>query len=60
MGFKLVEFTRGVEDMRNLDDSMPFGHVCKPEEIASAVAFLVGPDGSYVTNQRITVSGGGF
>jgi NAD(P)-dependent dehydrogenase (short-subunit alcohol dehydrogenase family) len=60
MGFKLVEFTQGVEDMRNLDDSMPFGHVCKPEEIASAVAFLVGPDGSYVTNQRITVSGGGF
>ena len=60
MGFKLVEFTQGVEDMRALDDRMPFGHVCTPEEIASAVAFLVGPDGSYVTNQRITVNGGGF
>lgn len=60
MGFKLVEFTQGVEDMRDLDGRMPFDHVCQPEEIAAAVAFLVGPDGSYVTNQRITVSGGGF
>ena len=60
MGFKLVEFTQGVEDIRDLDGRMPFDHVCKPEEIATAVAFLVGPDGSYVTNQRIIVSGGGF
>jgi len=60
MGFALMEFTQGVEDIRDLDERMPFGHVCKPEEIAAAVAFLVGPDGSYVTNQRITVNGGGF
>ena len=60
MGFALVEFTQGVEDIRDLDGRMPFDHVCRPEEIASAVAFLVGRDGSYITNQRITVSGGGF
>lgn len=58
MGLALVKFTRGVESMRDLDATQPFGRVGRPEDIANAVAFFVGPHGSYITNQRLTVSGG--
>jgi NAD(P)-dependent dehydrogenase (short-subunit alcohol dehydrogenase family) len=34
MGKRLVRAGRGVEDIRNLDKLMPFGHVCQPEEVA--------------------------
>lgn len=34
------------------------GHYGKPEDIAGAVAFLVGPDASYITGSAITVDGG--
>lgn len=60
MGKLLMNFTRGVEDMRQLDANMPFGFVCQPEDIANAVAFLCSDEGRYITNQRLTVNGGGF
>jgi 3-oxoacyl-[acyl-carrier protein] reductase len=60
MGKRLMDFTRGVTDLRTLDEQMPFGFVCQPEDIANAVAFLCSDEGRYITNQRITVSGGGF
>ena len=60
MGKRLVRATRGVEDIRELDAGSPFGRVCQPEDIANAVLYLVGDEGSYVTNQRIYVNGGGF
>jgi NAD(P)-dependent dehydrogenase (short-subunit alcohol dehydrogenase family) len=60
MGKRLVDFTRGVSDIRSLDAQMPFGFVCQPEDIANAVAFLCSDEGRYITNQRLTVSGGGF
>ena len=60
MGKRLVRATQGVEDIRELDATSPFGRVCQPEDIANAVLYLVGPEGSYVTNQRIYVNGGGF
>ena len=60
MGKRLVRATRGVEDIRELDATSPFGRVCQPEDIANAVLYLVGDEGSYVTNQRIYVNGGGF
>jgi 3-oxoacyl-[acyl-carrier protein] reductase len=34
------------------------GRYGKPEEVASAVAFLVGPDASYITGTTINVDGG--
>ncbi|MDP2328222.1 MAG: SDR family oxidoreductase [Dehalococcoidia bacterium] len=58
MGLALVKFTRGVQSMRELDASQPFGRVGQPEDIANAVAFFCGPRSSYITNQRLTVSGG--
>jgi NAD(P)-dependent dehydrogenase (short-subunit alcohol dehydrogenase family) len=60
MGKRLVQFRSGVQDIRTLDASSPFGFVCQPEDIANAVAFLVSEEGRYITNQRITVNGGGF
>ena len=60
MGKRLVDFTRGVTDIRTMDAQMPFGFVCQPEDIANAVAFLCSEEGRYITNQRLTVNGGGF
>ncbi len=58
MGFRLARATRGVKDIHELDASMPFGHVCQPEEIADVVRYLVSERASYVTGQRIYVNGG--
>jgi NAD(P)-dependent dehydrogenase (short-subunit alcohol dehydrogenase family) len=60
MGQSLVSFARGVDDIRTLAEGSPFGFLCQPEDIANAVLFLCSEQGRYVTNQRITVSGGGF
>ena len=59
MGRRLVKATQGVDDLRKLDSTMPFGHVCQPEEIADTVRFLVSGAARYVTGQRIYVDGGG-
>jgi 3-oxoacyl-[acyl-carrier protein] reductase len=59
MGRRLVKATRGVEDLREIDRAMPFGHVCSPEEVADVVRFLVSDRARYVTGQRIYVDGGG-
>ncbi len=37
---------------------IPMGRSCKPEEIASVIAFLLTEEASYVTGQIITVDGG--
>jgi 3-oxoacyl-[acyl-carrier protein] reductase len=60
MGRLLMSFMRGVNDLRTLDAGSPFGFVCQPEDIANAVAFLCSDEGRYITNQRLTVNGGGF
>jgi NAD(P)-dependent dehydrogenase (short-subunit alcohol dehydrogenase family) len=60
MGRNLIRQLPGPDDMRERDQTSPFGFVCQPEDIAAAVAYLVSEDGRYVTNQRITVNGGGF
>jgi NAD(P)-dependent dehydrogenase (short-subunit alcohol dehydrogenase family) len=60
MGRRLVKGAMGVSDIRTMDASSAFGHVCTPEEIADAVRFLVSPRAGYVTCQRLGVDGGPF
>ena len=59
MGRRLVAATQGVENVRTLDATMPFGRVCQPEDVANVVRFLVSPDNSYFTRERIYCDGGG-
>ncbi|HSL57567.1 MAG TPA: SDR family oxidoreductase [Acidimicrobiales bacterium] len=58
MGERLMK-ARGVDDLRALDESMPFGRVCQPDDIARVVRFLVSPAAGYVTGEKINVHGGG-
>ena len=58
MGRRLVKGAMGVEDIRTLDNTMPFGRVCSPEEVADVVRFLVSEAGSFITGQRIYLDGG--
>lgn len=58
MGRRLVKATQGIDDIRELDAVMPFGRVCRPDDIADAVRFLVSERGSYITGERLGVSGG--
>lgn len=60
MGQRLMKAVAGVEDPTDLDASFPFGRVCRAEDVAGVVRFLVSDAGSYVTGQRIEVDGGGF
>jgi NAD(P)-dependent dehydrogenase (short-subunit alcohol dehydrogenase family) len=59
MGRRLVKGAAGIEDIRTLDATMPFGRVCQPEDIADAVRFLVSERASYITGEKINVYGGG-
>lgn len=58
MGRRLVKGAMGVDDIRALDPSSPFGHVCPPEEVADVVRFLVTT--GYANDQKIVVDGGSF
>jgi NAD(P)-dependent dehydrogenase (short-subunit alcohol dehydrogenase family) len=58
MGRRLVRGAMGVDDIHTLDRGAPFGHVCRPEEVAGVVSFLVSEQAGYVTGQKIVVDGG--
>ena len=58
MGDRLIRATRGLDGAAALDPQAPFGHVCRPENIAAAVAFLLSDAGEYITGQRLVVDGG--
>ena len=59
MGRRLMKAVAGIDDLRKLDASSPFGRVCQPEDIANAVRFFVSPNASYVTGEKLNVHGGG-
>ena len=46
------------ELMAKLAQRIPLKRVAKPADVASAVAFLVGDEASYITGQTLSVSGG--
>jgi 3-oxoacyl-[acyl-carrier protein] reductase len=56
MGQRLAK-SRGAADIRDLDKTMPFGHVCAPEDIANVVRYLVSEKNTYVSGEKITVHG---
>ncbi|HTT86310.1 MAG TPA: SDR family oxidoreductase, partial [Acidimicrobiales bacterium] len=58
MGRRLVKGAMGVDDISTLDDSAPFGRVCRPEDVAGVVRFLCSEEAGYVTGQVVSVSGG--
>lgn len=60
MGRRLMRGAAGVDDIRTLDATSPFGHVCTPEEIADVVRFAVSDAAGYMTDQKIVVDGGAF
>ena len=62
MGDRLMRgLTQGeVRQASDLDDTSPFGHVCRPEEIADAVAFFASAQAGYVTGQKLVVDGGAY
>jgi len=57
MGRRLIKATRGVDDIRDVDDTSPFGHVCQPEDVANAVRYFVSDLNTYVTGDRLYVDG---
>lgn len=59
MGRRLMKAVAGVDDLRQLDERMPFGRVCQPEDIANVIRHLVSDASSYVNGQRIYIDGGG-
>lgn len=59
MGTSVVRGMTGSDaEVSDLDDAAPFGHVCRPDDVANVVAFLVSDGGAYVTGERIRVDGG--
>lgn len=61
MGDRLTKAVTGgrAAEASELDERAPFGHVCRPEEVADVVRFLVSPAARYVSGARIPVHGGG-
>jgi 3-oxoacyl-[acyl-carrier protein] reductase len=59
-GFIATDMTAAVDEAaaEKLTASIPLGRIGQAEEIAAAVDFLVGPDGSYVTGQTLIIDGG--
>jgi glucose 1-dehydrogenase len=47
------------EDMlKKAGEILPWGRMCKPEEIARGILFLVDPDSDYVTGTTLSIDGG--
>ena len=49
----------GIADIHELDAASPFGRVSTPEDVASAVAWLVSSANPYANGQKININGGG-
>jgi NAD(P)-dependent dehydrogenase (short-subunit alcohol dehydrogenase family) len=59
MGRRLARAVAGVKDLRKIDEIMPFGRVCQPEDVANVVRFFCSEKAGYLTGERLYVWGGG-
>lgn len=61
-GFITTRMTAGLSDemKATLLERTPLSRFGTPEDVAGAVAFLVGPDASFITGHTLTVDGGLF
>jgi NAD(P)-dependent dehydrogenase (short-subunit alcohol dehydrogenase family) len=60
-GFVDTDLTRrvvGEAGMRELAESVPAKRLAQPEEIAAFVAWLAGPENTYVSGQNMVIDGG--
>jgi 3-oxoacyl-[acyl-carrier protein] reductase len=58
MGDRLAKAIAGVNDIHELDARFPFGRVPTPEDVASAVVWLVSDANTYASGQKINIDGG--
>ena len=59
MGDRLAKAIAGVDDIHQLDAQFPFGRVPTPNDVASAVVWLVSDANTYASGQKINIDGGG-
>lgn len=61
-GFIATRMTDGLpeETKKSILERTPLGRYGSPEDVAGAVAFLVGPDAGFITGHVLTVDGGLF
>ena len=61
-GFIDTDMTKGLgaDQHAALLTQIPLARLGAPEDIANAVAFLAGPQGSYITGSTLHVNGGMF
>jgi NAD(P)-dependent dehydrogenase (short-subunit alcohol dehydrogenase family) len=59
MGRRLARAVAGVQDLRKIDEIMPFGRVCQPSDVADVVRFFCSDKAGYLTGERLYVWGGG-
>jgi 3-oxoacyl-[acyl-carrier protein] reductase len=57
MGRRLVKAWG--QDIDSLDPAMPYGRVCRPEDVAAVVRWVVSDQAAYVNGERIYVDAGG-
>ena len=60
-GFVDTDLTRkilGLENMKQLEETIPQGRLANPDEIANVVLFLCSAQNTYITGQNIVVDGG--
>ena len=47
------------QDIETMDPAMPFGRVCRPEDVADVVRWVVSDNAAYISGERIYVDAGG-
>lgn len=58
IGTEMLRAALGEEGIRNLVAQVPIGRLGTPEEIAEFVAWLGGPDNTFISGQNIAIDGG--